>query len=127
MKMIIEIDNLTEAQKIAIEDMMYTWQMLGNIGSSRWTSFFSDGGGNFRPKITVDGNKPQSTDIIDEDNKWRICKVREGNSKTKFNDTEPKWGNLYDVYMIDFDTIAWVVNDKNYQRDKKIDKIVDKN
>ena len=74
--MIIEIDNLTEAQKIAIEDMMYTWQMLGNIGSSRWTSFFSDGDGNFRPKITVDGNKPQSTDIIDEDKKWRICKVR---------------------------------------------------
>ena len=53
----IEIENITEAQAMAIEDMLSTWVSLGAMGSSRWTSFYADGDGNFRPRITVDGRK----------------------------------------------------------------------
>lgn len=60
--MIIEITNLTIAQKMAIEDMLSYWILLGSVGSSRWTSFFADGDGNFKPKITVNGNDPEFVD-----------------------------------------------------------------
>ncbi len=82
--MIIEITNLTEAQKIAIEDMMHTWTALGNLGASRWTAFFADGDGDFRPKITIDGENPKSTNIISNDSKWQG-----------------------DEYRMDYDAIAW--------------------
>ena len=38
MKMLIEIENLTEAQKIALEDMFATMVNLGNIGASKCCS-----------------------------------------------------------------------------------------
>jgi len=66
----IEITNLKEAHAIAIEDMLATWQHLGNIGSSRWTAFFADGDGDFRPKIMVNDHKPQVTDLIPRPSLW---------------------------------------------------------
>lgn len=86
---IIEIDGLTKAQKIALEDMLATWVYLGNIGSSRWTAFFADGDGNFRPKIKIDGKKPEHTKLIEEKQKW---------------DAKPEVD-----YAIDFDWIAWAL------------------
>ncbi len=80
----IEIDNLTEPQRIALEDMLATWVMLGSHGSSRWTAFYADGDGNFRPKITVNGNAPKHTDLLTVAEKWKD-----------------------DEYRIDFDQIAW--------------------
>lgn len=38
-KIIIELNNITEEQAIAIEDMLATWENLGHLGSSRWTAF----------------------------------------------------------------------------------------
>lgn len=89
MKMTIEIDNLTEAQAIAIEDMMATWVVLGDLGGSRWTSFYADGDGNFRPKVNVNGKEAKfaSTDLISEEERSEIWKGKE--------------------YRIDFDKIAW--------------------
>jgi len=92
LKVTIEIDNLTKAQKIALEDMLATWMFLGNIGSSRWTSFFADGDGNFRPKILVNGEKPKYTDLIDEKMKWPTGR--------------------HGSYGIDFDWIAWKLREK---------------
>ena len=108
----IEIENLTEAQAIALEDMLATWEWLGGAGASRWTAFFADGDGNFRPKITVDGHKPEKTKIINigfpatfEDVKfnknldfWRTIKIRDKKNE--------EWRDEYEVYMMDFDTIA---------------------
>lgn len=87
MKTVIEIDNLTEAQQIALEDMLACWRELGSIGSSRWTKFYADGDGNFHPMITIDGHKPVSTKLIDNKLKW----------------PEGSGGH----YQIDFDWIAW--------------------
>ena len=85
--MTIQIENLTEAQAIAIEDMMRTWQVLGSWGSSRWTAFYADGDGNFRPKITVNGKPAEFTKLLPRNHFW------------------PQ-GDGGD-YRIDFDSIAW--------------------
>jgi len=90
MKRTIEIDNLTAAQAIAIEDMLATWVQLGGQGGSRWTAFYADGDGNFRPKILIDGRKPSKTGLID---------------------SKELWGKLEgsEIYRIDFDKIAWAM------------------
>jgi hypothetical protein len=85
-KMSVEISNITEAQVIAIEDMLATWQYLGSIGASRWTAFYSDGDGNFQPKVLVDGHDAQTTLLLPREHFWR-----EGN---------------HGEYCIDFDAIA---------------------
>mgnify|MGYP000858997142 FL=1 len=93
MKMLIEIENLTEAQKIALEDMFATMVNLGNIGASRWVCFYSDGDGNFRPKIIVDGKKPEFTKLLTKEDRWKN-----------------------DEYRIDFDKIAWLLRDIKEKR-----------
>lgn len=70
MKVTIEIDGITEPQRIALEDMFATMVMLGNIGSSRWVCFYSDGDGNYRPKILIDGKEPEFTKLLTKDDKW---------------------------------------------------------
>lgn len=95
-KITIEIDNLTEAQVIALEDMLYTWQAMGNAGCSRWTAFYADGDGNFRPKIKIDGRDPKPTDFVKKEQKWR-----------KDDD------KIEADYTIDFDWIAWKLRDKS--------------
>ena len=90
-KIIIEIDNITEAQSIALQDLFATWVSLGNMGSSRWTSFFADGDGNFRPEIKVNGEKAKyaAKDIITDEKRKELWKGNE--------------------YKIDFDFIAWKI------------------
>jgi hypothetical protein len=96
---IIVIKNLTVAQSIALEDMMATWQGLGSMGCSRWTSFFADGDGNFRPEISFNGYVPQTTELLEEGQTW------EGGE-----------------YRIDFDTIGWKLHDNEYIRAHEIKK-----
>jgi hypothetical protein len=82
----ITMENLTEAQEIALNDLFATWQQLGSWGSSRDTTFFADGDGDFRPKITINGAKPKFTELIDRDRLW-----------------------TGDHYRIDFDWIGWAL------------------
>jgi hypothetical protein len=89
----VKIENITEAQAIALEDMFRTWVSLGKIGSSRWTSFYADGDGNFRPNIKVDGKDAKFSDLIDEEMRNKMWKENE--------------------YKIDFDIIGWKLNDQN--------------
>lgn len=90
MKLNVEIDNLTDAQAIALEDFFRTMVWCGNIGTSRWTSFFSDGDGNFRPKIKVNGEDPKFTELIEREKLW-----------------------VDNEYRIDFDAIAWKLRENN--------------
>lgn len=98
LKMTIEIDNLTEPQKMAIEDLLATWVQLGNLGGSRWTAFYSDGDGDFRPKITVDGNKPKFVDLPGFDRKEEFW-------------IHPDELITTEMYAVDFDSIAWNIPD----------------
>lgn len=50
-KLILEIDNINQAQAIALIKMFEYMEFLGKAGMSRNCSFFADGDGDFRPKI----------------------------------------------------------------------------
>jgi hypothetical protein len=90
-KLTIEIDNLTEAQAIAIEDMFLFWENCGHMGSSRWSAFYADGDGNFHPKIKINNEDVKLNKIAEE-------------ARVKDNFTlDIKRGD----YAIDFDNIAW--------------------
>ena len=83
----VVIENVTESQEIALNDLFATWQMLGNLGGSRWTGFYADGDGDFRPKITVNGEKAKFTDLLPREEMWK--------------------GDRSNDYAIDFDWIGW--------------------
>jgi hypothetical protein len=100
----ITIDNVTEAQEIALNDLFATWQQLGSWGSSRWTAFFADGDGDFRPKITINGEKAKHTDLIDRSVFWSSDKI----VAMSFYEG--------DAYKIDFD---WVGDKLQEIEDKK--------
>jgi hypothetical protein len=85
----IKIENLTKAQEIAIENLLANWQFMGKAGVSRWTCFYADGDGNFRPKITIDGKSPEISKIVNDEDFWQ------GNE-----------------YRIDFDKIAWALRSR---------------
>lgn len=109
-KVVIEIGNLTEPQLIALEDMLATWNYLGGVGSSRWTAFYADGDGNFRPQILIDGRKPEKTKHLTHKQLWNDIKVKV--APTKENGlTETMWHQESEFYMIDFDDIAWKFNE----------------
>jgi hypothetical protein len=89
----VEIKNITDTQAIALEDMFRTWVALGNIGSSRWTSFYADGDGNFRPNIKVDGKDAEYSSLINEEMRNKMWEKGE--------------------YRIDYDMIGWKLNNQN--------------
>ena len=59
MKLEITIDNLSESQAKAIEDLLAVWQWLGDEKMSIWTSYFADGSLGFTPDIQVNGEPPK--------------------------------------------------------------------
>lgn len=92
--MTIEIDGITDAQYLAIRDLMHIWGWCGGVGASRWTAFFADGDGNFRPKILVDGEKPRACPLgIPIKDRWKSKPDLHG-----------------EIYVLDFDQIAWALN-----------------
>ena len=101
-KITIEIDNLTEAQEIALNDLFATWQGLGGIGSSRWTAFFADGDGDFRPKIKINGLDPKLTDLLEK--RQELCWGRDNDIAIAY----ARGGS----YKIDYDWIGWALQAK---------------
>lgn len=59
----VQIENITEAQAIALETLFAQWVTLGKIGASRWTALFADGDGNFRPRVLVNGRPATASDL----------------------------------------------------------------
>jgi hypothetical protein len=51
-KLFITIDNIAPADALALMKMFKYMEYLGNIGSSRMCSFYADGDGSFRPKVS---------------------------------------------------------------------------
>ena len=99
--MSIEITNITPAQKLALEDLFAQWAQLGAIGSSRWTGFYADGDGNFRPQIKVDGHRANFCELSNPKDCWRDIKIRSIEFPTYFHPTN--------AYLVDFDQIAWAL------------------
>lgn len=55
-KLTVEMD-VTPAQAIVLQEMFKYWNHLADIGSSRRTTFYVDGDGDFRPKCKVTTDK----------------------------------------------------------------------
>lgn len=53
-KLVITLDNVSQADAIALIKMFKYAQHLGNIGSSRMCAFFADGDGSFHPKFSYE-------------------------------------------------------------------------
>ena len=77
----ITVDNINIADAVALQKMFKHMQSLGSKGSSRVCSFYADGDGGFRPKVSFDypvelpelefdGRKPDDSFFIDSDNLW---------------------------------------------------------
>jgi hypothetical protein len=99
----IQIDNLSEAQSLAIQDMLAMWVSLGRSGSSRMVSFYADGDGDFHPRIDIN-----STD----------CFVPPKQFGTP-EEIQARWKK--DVYEIDYDEIAGKLRRAKEAAEPKID------
>lgn len=82
---------VTEAQALALELMIETWNRLGGWGSSRFVAFYADGDGNFHPKATIE--KPPDFRALTDDMRKAALKIT--NEKVS------------QMHLIDFDPIAW--------------------
>ena len=85
----VQIENLTDAQAAAVEDMLATWVQLGGQGASRWTAFYADGDGNFHPTVIVNGRSPVLSPLITKEQRWHRPTM------------------AHEMYWMDFDLIAW--------------------
>ena len=54
MKLTIVVNNIQQADAIALIKMFKYMEWLGKAGSSRNCTFFADGDGSFRPKISFE-------------------------------------------------------------------------
>ena len=53
-KLVITLENVNQSDAIALMKMFKFMQYVGNIGASRMCSFFADGDGSFRPKVSFE-------------------------------------------------------------------------
>lgn len=83
--LVITVENINQADAIALKKMFQHMQYLGGIGSSRKCTFFADGDGSFHPKISftypeelpevpeIDGVMTNGSFNIDSDDiAWKI-------------------------------------------------------
>ena len=91
MKLNIEIDNLTEAQSLALQDFFATWLWLKEKNMTLWTSFLVDCAADFDPKIKINDKDPEK---YLEDIGWRVAKVGFKNPEGDYLDD--------DMYMMDY-------------------------
>lgn len=101
-KVTIEIENVTEAQALALEELMATWQFISDKKIFYWTAFLIDGFLDWSPKIIFNGREPQR---YMEDIGLRAAKV-------KFEQFD---GSLLDeeMYFLDYQKIQNKLNERN--------------
>jgi hypothetical protein len=102
--MTITLENVSQSQAIALSKMFKYMEHLGNIGSSRKCSFYSDGDGDFRPKVTID--YPEELSEVPE-----ITGVYSGDDIKTMKITNNRPSTHQGDFNIDPDTIAWKINE----------------
>ncbi len=99
MKLSIEIDNITEAQALAIEDIFATWLFLKEKKMSMWTAMFADGTNDFQPIITVNGEEAKK---YMGDIGWRVGKIGFKQDDTYLDD---------EMYLMDYERIQKILDE----------------
>lgn len=93
-KLVLSIDNINEAQAIALIKTFEYMQILGNVWASRMCSFYADWDWDFHPKVSYE--YPIVLPEIDKDI-W--CPWNYDKERNMWKDIT-KW-------EIDYDKIAW--------------------
>jgi hypothetical protein len=99
MKLSIEIDNITEAQALAIEDILATWLFLKEKKMSMWTAMFADGTNDFQPNIIVNGEEAKK---YMGDIGWRVGKIGFKQDDTYLDD---------EMYLMDYERIQKILDE----------------
>lgn len=99
-KLVITLQNVSQADAIGLIKMFKYMQYLGNIGSSRMCSFFADGDGSFHPKASFEYPEelpevPEIDGVVTWDNEAKKLKGHPVSSEGDF--------------AIDSDSIAWKI------------------
>ena len=99
-KLVITLENVSPADAIALKKMFEYMQLLGHLGGSRWCSFYADGDGSFRPKVSFEypielPDVPTVSGIISQDD------INNGIGRIM----HPFSGD----FKIDSDSIAWKI------------------
>jgi hypothetical protein len=99
-KLIITLENISQADAIALIKMFKYMQYLGNVGASRMCSFFADGDGSFRPKVSFEYPEelPEVPEVDSEVEYDKVTKKHNMNYQTSEGD-----------FIIDSDEIAWKI------------------
>jgi hypothetical protein len=98
-KLVITLENVSPADAIALKKMFEYMQYLGNIGSSRLCSFYADGDGSFRPKVSFD----YPIELPD------VSKISGVISREDIINNGRKVNLSIGDFTIDSDSIAWEV------------------
>lgn len=98
-KMTITLENVSQAQAIALKKMFEYMEYLGKMGMSRNCTFFADGDGDFRPKVFFE--YPEELPDVNVD-----CIVEyDKNTKEFLPNKRTHSGD----FIIDFDDISWEI------------------
>ena len=95
--MTVTIDNITEAQGLALKAMFNYWQLLGSMGSSRTVSFYADGDGDFRPKVRTSFSE-EIHDLTEEIQKASI--IKDVNNGDRTYDYDPIYPILREMNKV---------------------------
>ena len=90
---------VTPAQGLALQAMFEHWNRLTSMGASRFSAFYVDGDGNFKPKCSISYSAPLP-DLTPE--------LRE-KASTLLGDVVASAKDEYSR-AFDFDSIAWALN-----------------
>jgi len=99
-KLTVTFENVDQAQAIALKKAFKYMELLGQVGSSRMVSIYSDGDGNFRPKVTID----YPEELPEMDPKMGISKWDPDKKEL-----DRKVVNYEGDFSIDNDEIAWKI------------------
>lgn len=96
----ITLENVSQSDAIALIKMFEYMEVLGKVGASRMCSFFADGDGSFRPKVSFKYPEelPELPDITGQVEYDRETKKFSRSYYTSDGD-----------FIIDSDEIAWKI------------------
>ena len=107
MKLTVTFDNLTEAQALAIEELMAVWQFISDKKFFYWTGFVIDGFLDWNPKIRVNRRKPRR---YMEDIGLRNGKIKIVQADGTLADEE--------MYFLDYYKIQHKLDEKNKEKNE---------
>ena len=89
----LSFKGITKAQAITLVKMAKIMEWCGRVGTSRNVTFFADGDGNFRPKVSYEASK----DISYTEKLAMDLEIWEAQDEHK-------------DFKLDFDSVAWQVD-----------------